>query len=178
MDGALKDVAGVNPVFMDTRTKRLALTRITAIDPDATAFRLRTFLDAFTSPRQGDKHVDLSTAGAYPRRMGQGFCALLEHVDPEKLPAHGGDSTHVIVTISLDSLRKELVLRHGTCQAEGCERPGSWAEAHHWLSWAMGGRTDLSNAVLLCSLHHHHVHGPRFTAERLPNGDVRFTRRR
>ena len=207
-------------------------TRITAVVPDATAFRLKTYLDAFTSPRQGDKHVDPFTEGTHPRRLGQAFCALLEHVDPKRLPEHGGDATTVTVTISLDSLRKELgvgelvgsgpmsaseirrlactahiipavlggrgelldlgrsrrlftkaqrralALLYGTCQAEGCHLPGSWAEAHHWISWAAGGATDLANAVLLCSTHHRRVHDARFTADRLPNGDVRFTRRR
>jgi len=70
------------------------------------------------------------------------------------------------------------VVRDRTCRAEGCDIPGTWAEAHHWIPWSQGGRTDLTNAVLLCSHHHHRVHDPRFAADRLPNGDVRFNRRR
>ncbi|MFI5627294.1 HNH endonuclease [Nocardioides sp. NPDC051685] len=53
----------------------------------------------------------------------------------------------------------------------------TWAEAHHWLAWAAGGSTDLDNAALLCSHHHHRAHDPAYAHERLPNGDVRFTRR-
>ncbi|MFD4327732.1 HNH endonuclease [Nocardioides sp. NPDC058538] len=34
----------------------------------------------------------------------------------------------------------------------------TWAEAHHWLAWAQGGGTDLDNAALLCSHHHHRAH--------------------
>jgi len=74
--------------------------------------------------------------------------------------------------------RRALLLRDRTCRAEGCDIPGAWSEAHHWLAWAEGGATDLDNAVLLCSTHHHRVHDPRYEAERLPNGDVRFHRRR
>jgi len=32
--------------------------------------------------------------------------------------------------------------------------------------------------VLLCAHHHHRVHDADYVAERLPNGDVRFRRRR
>lgn len=53
-----------------------------------------------------------------------------------------------------------LLLRDKTCRAEGCDIPGTWAEAHHLVPWSTGGRTDLANAVLLCSHHHHRVHDP------------------
>src|SRR5581483_8583374 len=35
-------------------------------------------------------------------------CDLLEHVDPDSLPRHGGDATTVMVTIGLADLRSEL----------------------------------------------------------------------
>ncbi|MFD4325708.1 HNH endonuclease [Nocardioides sp. NPDC058538] len=54
----------------------------------------------------------------------------------------------------------------------------TWAEAHHWIAWAQGGPTDLDNAALLCSHHHHRAHDAAYLHERLPNGEVRFTRRR
>ena len=38
--------------------------------------------------------------------------------------------------------------------------------------------TDLDDGVLLCNWHHHRAHDPRFTADKLPNGDIRFHRRR
>ncbi|GGU46985.1 HNH endonuclease signature motif containing protein [Nocardioides albus] len=74
--------------------------------------------------------------------------------------------------------RRALLLRSATCEAEGCDIPGTWAEAHHWLAWAQGGTTDLDNAALLCSHHHHRAHDNAYARERLPNGDIRFTRRR
>lgn len=85
-------------------------TRLSGRLPDAAASRLKTYLEAFTSPRQahpGQQQAPVERM-PYPRRLGQAFCALLEHLDPAKLPAHGGDATTVIVTLTLDQLRAEL----------------------------------------------------------------------
>lgn len=73
--------------------------------------------------------------------------------------------------------RKALLLRDRHCRAEGCEIPGTWCEAHHWIAWSAGGRTDLADGVLLCHHHHRRVHDGTHHAERLANGDVRFARR-
>jgi Domain of unknown function (DUF222) len=55
--------------------------------------------------------------------------------------------------------RRALALRDGDgCAFPGCDRPGSWCDAHHLRHWADGGPTDLSNGVLLCGHHHHVVH--------------------
>jgi hypothetical protein len=81
-------------------------TRIRGRLPDAAAHRLRTYLDAFTSPRQGGSDPD--ARGPLPRLRGEALCALLEHLDPRKLPAHGGDATTVMVTMTLDQLRSDL----------------------------------------------------------------------
>ncbi|HXH80845.1 HNH endonuclease signature motif containing protein [Nocardioides sp.] len=74
--------------------------------------------------------------------------------------------------------RRALLIRDGTCRAEGCDIPGTWSEAHHWIPWTSGGLTDIVNAVLLCSHHHHRAHDSAYQVERLPNGDVRFNLRR
>ena len=81
-------------------------TRITINLPDASATRLRAYLEAFTSPRhagagEGDRI-------AVDRKRGQAFCSLMEAIDPKRLPAHGGDATTLIVTVFLDELRKGL----------------------------------------------------------------------
>jgi hypothetical protein len=74
--------------------------------PDAAAVRLRTYLEAFTSPRhEGRGEADRVPAS---RKLGQAFCSLLESVDPHRLPVHGGDATTVIVTVPLQVLREEL----------------------------------------------------------------------
>ncbi len=89
-------------------SKRLGdgTTRITINVPDSVAVRLHTYLEAYTSPR----HAGLGEGDRVPvaRRRGQAFCTLLEAIDPTRMPAHGGDATTVIVTISLEQLRREL----------------------------------------------------------------------
>lgn len=246
-------------------------TALRAVLPDHTADRLATYLEAFAAPRhtshaaQADAEADPdatpepgtepgsepsaeSTARGgllpYPRRLGQAFCALLEHLDPARLPHHGGDATTILVTIPLADLqtdsrdsggsgsrgsrgtgglvetgtpitagqarrlactatiipavlggdseildlgrarrlytraqRKALRLRDRHCRAQGCTIPATWCEAHHLHPWSTGGRTDLDHGLLLCSHHHHRAHDPRFSTERLPNGDLRYTRR-
>jgi hypothetical protein len=85
------------------------ITRITALVPDAVADRLTTYLDAFTSPRKDDQTL-VGEEDRIPlhRRRAHAFCALLEHLDPAKLPDHGGDATTLIVTVALTSLVKDL----------------------------------------------------------------------
>ncbi len=73
--------------------------------------------------------------------------------------------------------RKALLIRDKTCRAEGCDIPGTWTEAHHLAPWNIGGKTDLTNGLLLCSHHHHRAHDNAFRTDRLPNGDLRFHRR-
>ncbi|TYL45201.1 DUF222 domain-containing protein [Nocardioides sp. BGMRC 2183] len=88
------------------------LTRITALVPDPIAARLATYLDAYTSPRHHSLHEEAGNPDAerLPQHHARGlaFCALLEHLDPNKLPAHGGDATTVIVNIDHDQLTKDL----------------------------------------------------------------------
>ncbi|WP_109509049.1 HNH endonuclease signature motif containing protein [Nocardioides speluncae] len=203
-------------------------TRLTGVLPDATATRLVTYLDAYTSPRQ----QAATTAMPQYRARGQAFCALLEHLDPAKLPDHGGDATTVMVVIDRDSLTRDLAaaglvgtddkitaaearrlactaqiipvvlggkseildfgrtrrlfsraqhkamrLRDNRCRGENCTVPATWCEAHHWEPWSKGGKTDLDDGVLLCSHHHHKAHDPRYSVERIPNGNIRFHRR-
>ena len=70
--------------------------------PDHVASRLRTYLEAFTSPRR----TPLGDVDALPvaRRRGEAFCALLENLRDTGLPLHGGSATSVMVTLDLDTL--------------------------------------------------------------------------
>jgi hypothetical protein len=213
-------------------------TRLHGLLPDAAAHRLATYLDAFTSPRQAPTTGATGASGASDvgplhRRRAQAFCSLLEHLDPARLPAHGGDATTVIVTLTLDQLRSELAtadlissedhrisaaearrlactagivpvvlgsrsevldlgrtsrlftpaqrkalrLRDRHCRADGCTIPATWCEAHHLQPWALGGRTDLDDGILLCSFHHHRAHDPTYDMRRGGDGRVAFHRR-
>ncbi|NGN94042.1 DUF222 domain-containing protein [Nocardioides sp. KC13] len=72
---------------------------------------------------------------------------------------------------------RALRLRDKCCQAEECDAPAAWTEAHHLKPWSEGGRTDLENMVLLCWRDHRRIHDPNYGYERLPDGRIRFTRR-
>ncbi len=72
---------------------------------------------------------------------------------------------------------RALRLRDKCCQAEDCDAPAAWTEAHHLKPWSEGGKTNLANMVLLCSSDHRRIHDPNYAYERLPSGRIRFTRR-
>ncbi|MFD7077470.1 DUF222 domain-containing protein [Nocardioides sp. NPDC059952] len=72
---------------------------------------------------------------------------------------------------------RALRLRDQGCQAEDCDAPAAWTEAHHLKPWSEGGKTDLANMVLLCPSDHRRIHDAGSEYERLPDGQIRFTRR-
>ena len=168
----------------------------------------------------------------YTARLGHAFCALLEHLDPTRLPVHGGTATTVVVTIDLDTLvtglgvattgtggritaaearrlactahlvpavlggksevldlgrarrlftaaqRQALGVRDGDCRAEGCDIPAAWCEAHHLTPWSGAARPTSPTRSCSARHHHHRAHDDRYLHDRLPDGDIRFHRRR
>lgn len=56
---------------------------------------------------------------------------------------------------------RALHVRDGGCSYPRCSKPAGWTDAHHLKHWIDGGPTDLANAALLCSYHHHIVHTRR-----------------
>lgn len=80
-------------------------TRIWGLLPTAVAERLRLYLQAYASPRQGaacDERVPRHRAYAWA------LAALLELLDPDRLPEHGGDATTVLLSMSKEQLLAEL----------------------------------------------------------------------
>jgi len=68
------------------------------------------------------------------------------------------------------SQRRALMIRdHGLCQFTGCHRTRH-LRAHHVVHWADGGRTDLSNLILLCQYHHTAVHEGQMIIRRSEHG--------
>ena len=78
-------------------------TRISGRISDATAGRLRTYLEAFASPRRTAAETDGERIPT-PRLIGLALTDLLEALPAETLPAHGGTATTVTVHLNLDQL--------------------------------------------------------------------------
>ena len=74
-------------------------TDIHARVPDATAARLRTFLNAYTAPRR--HHGDRLPI---ERLRGEGFVAVLENIPTDSLPRHGGVATTLMVIVEHERL--------------------------------------------------------------------------
>ena len=77
--------------------------RITGMLPAASAQRLRTYLEAYAQPRK----VEGERVRA-DQLAGRALCDMVEHIDTDRLPRHGGDATTVMVTIPLADLRAEV----------------------------------------------------------------------
>jgi hypothetical protein len=114
-------------------------SRMSGVLPTSTVERLKGYLDAHTNPARrtsdtsGTDDIDTGpTEDAKPdlnpdlarspfhRRRAWAFMDLLELLDPDRLPEHGGDATTVTVTISLDQLRTDLATA-GLLTGEGEE---------------------------------------------------------
>lgn len=64
--------------------------------------------------------------------------------------------------------RRAVIVRDRACAWNGCEVPAAFCEVHHIRWWDRDrGRSDLENAVLLCSHHHHTVHRSDLAIERI-----------
>jgi Domain of unknown function (DUF222) len=72
-------------------------------------------------------------------------------------------------------LRHLAQIRHATCTGPGCRRPAARCDFEHNTPHEAGGRTCLCNANPKCRHDHRMKQDPRWQAEQLPNGDVRWT---
>jgi hypothetical protein len=94
---------------------------------------------------------------------GDGGLAARLHRAMALLPVPLGAPTELLdlgraTRVISPALRRALAVRDGGCVADGCDRPASWADAHHLVHWLEGGATSLDNLVLLCRTHHRAVH--------------------
>lgn len=89
---------------------------------DEIAHRLRTHLESLTAPRHVNAvggAMTTETRRPYTQRLGEAFNTLIETLDPNRLPLHGGNATTVMVTIPLAELMKDLGAASVTGSSEG-----------------------------------------------------------
>jgi Domain of unknown function (DUF222) len=72
-------------------------------------------------------------------------------------------------------LRHLAQVRHATCTGPGCHRPAASCDFEHNVPYQTGGRTCLCNANPKCRFDHRLKQDPRWTAEQLDNGNIRWT---
>jgi hypothetical protein len=72
-------------------------------------------------------------------------------------------------------LRHLAQVRHATCTGPGCRRPAANCDFEHNVPYEAGGRTCLCNGNPKCRRDHRVKQDPRWKAQQLPNGDVRWT---
>jgi hypothetical protein len=70
---------------------------------------------------------------------------------------------------------RALLARDRHCTHPGCTSKAG-VEAHHVKRWIDGGRTELTNLVLLCERHHHALHDGAFEITPLGRQKFRFQR--
>jgi len=69
----------------------------------------------------------------------------------------------------------KLVEQRGLCAIEDCDRPASWADAHHWKKrWTDGATSNLDDLILICPRHHTHAHRPGRTVRPVDRGGYRI----
>jgi hypothetical protein len=72
--------------------------------------------------------------------------------------------------------RALMVRHHGHCAVPGCANTKK-LDGHHVIHWIHGGRTDLSNLILLCEPHHLAHHNGEFTVTASGKGRFTFIRK-
>jgi hypothetical protein len=72
-------------------------------------------------------------------------------------------------------LRHLAQVRHATCTGPACRTPAARCDFEHNIPYEAGGRTCLCNANPKCRHDHRLKQDPRWKAEQLPSGHVRWT---
>jgi len=93
-------------------------------------------------------------------------------------PLPGGDCDHRWEAKGHDPgvmLRHLTEVRHATCTGPGCRRPARSCDFEHNTPYEAGGRTCLCNGNPTCRHDHRMKQNPRWNAQQLPGGYVRWT---
>jgi hypothetical protein len=98
----------------------------------------------------------------------------------------GCDAQHTLVTLGPDgeiieagtarrfftqAQRRAMIARDGDrCPVPYCDRPISWADAHHLIPVGRHGPTTVANGAIPCDGHHTLLHEGHWQLHRLPDG--------
>jgi len=97
-------------------------------------------------------------------------------IDIGPLPTQGCDHRHQARGHDPGVMLRHLAqVRHATCTGPGCRRPAASCDFEHNIPYEAGGRTCLCNGNPKCRFDHRVKQDPRWKAEQLPSGDVRWT---
>jgi hypothetical protein len=72
-------------------------------------------------------------------------------------------------------LRHLTQVRYAQCTSPACRRPAAQCDFEHGVPYEAGGRTCLCNADPKCRHDHRLKQHPRWNADRLPDGTIRWT---
>lgn len=100
-------------------------------------------------PPRGPRSAAHDVAGAHLPRLAALAAALLD----QRIPLDVGRTQRS----ATQAQRRALAVRDRGCVIPGCGVPAEACQTHHLTEWATGGRSDLSNMVLLCWAHHRQV---------------------
>jgi hypothetical protein len=106
-------------------------------------------------------------AGSTARRAGCDSLATFVTLGPDGAVVEAGTERRFFTAAQ----RRAIIARDGDrCFWAYCDRPISWADAHHLVPVEAGGPTTVANGALPCEAHHVWLHEGRWQAIRLPDG--------
>jgi hypothetical protein len=73
--------------------------------------------------------------------------------------------------------RIAIMLRDEGCATIGCDWPPGMCHIHHKTPWAKGGKTSVTDGIMLCPRHHALAHDRRYQLKSDKHGKVTFSRR-
>ncbi len=106
-------------------------------------------------------------AGSTARRAGCDSLATFVTLGPDGAVVEAGTQRRFFTAAQ----RRAIIARDGDrCFSPYCDRPITWADAHHLIPVEAGGPTTVANGALPCDGHHVLLHEGRWQAIRLPDG--------
>jgi hypothetical protein len=139
-------------------------------DPDRATVIVHAPLDALV---RDEASCEIEGGGvAHPETARRLLCtARLETVIEDQ----AGNALTLVRTSREPSawMMRQLRYRDSECRFPGCGAR-RFTQGHHILWWKRGGRTDLDNLLLLCTMHHKLVHEYGWTVTRARDGTVEW----